>query len=151
MIVRYPDFPAVEGKLDVPRPLVFLLGSYDPGGGESWLASAARSLDRHAGSVVYGKGVGPSFVFWFFHWLAEADLILIWIGPESNWSEFEVGWALGAYRSEAQAVRIGIDPARADLSRAIAACLRATNMHVFFHTGLEHMLAGARQDLRAMR
>lgn len=151
MIVRYPDLPAVEGGLHAPRPLVFLLGGYEWSGDGAWYAHAARSLDRHAGAVVYGVGAGPSFVMWFAHWITRADFVLIWIGNEPHWSEFEVGWALGAFRGEEQAVRVGIAPERAELLAAVATFLQATQMHVPIHTELDPMLLAARGDLRAMR
>lgn len=153
VIVQYPDFPPVDGPLWVPRPMVFLLGSYDSktGAGGAWYAQAARDLAPHAGSAFYGVSAGPAFITWFFHWLSRADLALIWIGPEDCWSEFETGWAIGAFRSESQMLRIGICPQKADLRDDIEAQLHVTQTHVPVHLSLETLLAGARQDLRSMR
>lgn len=100
MIVKYPDFPPVDGRIALPRPSVVLLGSYHPqrGAHGGWYRRAALRLVTRCGAVFYGVKAGgfdPGFVEWLFFWFERVDAVVVWIGDASTFSEFEVGWCLG--------------------------------------------------------
>lgn len=97
MIVRFPNVPPVEGKLKLPRPAVFLIGSY--GRHMGWADLAARELDPHVGCIFIANEIVPSGADalkaeWLVTWLQAVDIVACWVaGPE--WDQFELGYALG--------------------------------------------------------
>jgi hypothetical protein len=95
VIVSYPHAPPVEGELRLPRPAVFLLGSYGYG---TWVVRAARQLESGVGCVFHGpvapRGDYGLLVEWTHQWLDAADIVGCWIDG-IPWSQLEIGWAIG--------------------------------------------------------
>lgn len=149
MIVRYPAFPAVEGSLRLPRPAVFLLGSYDPLSGDrgQWYGRASRILDRWGATVfsaVNVHGFDSEFATWVFFWLRQVDHVVIWVEHTDAWSEFESGWAIGRGGS----VHVGSPSADMRTALAIVAdCPPVTRIH----ESLDGLLHGVRASFRQRR
>jgi hypothetical protein len=156
MIVQYPDFPPVEGRLSLPRPAVFLLGSY---GGANWCIEAARYLEQHVGVVMYGvapPGYLDSFILWYFHWIERVDIAAVWIGggpcPGLEWSQFEVGYLFGRHSEVGRpSLVIGIHPALETLRRAMMNISDSLNLELVFHADLPGVLHEVRETARGMR
>jgi hypothetical protein len=155
VIVRWPEVPAVEGKLSVPRPAVFLIGSYttaQSAGG--WYEQAARYLERSAGAVFYGVLTGPwreDFHTWFYHWLDRAEVAAIWIeGP--TWSQFEIGMLIGSYaRSGRPELVIGVHHELERLRRAFELVIEHFGLELLIHDDRATTIHAARDVLRRFR
>lgn len=161
MIIRFPDMPPVEGPLSLPTPTVFLLGSYDPDYGAvgGWYEEAARYLDRYVGAVFYGEVVGEfreDFITWYFHWLNQCDLAVIWLDHPRNariaWSQFEVGYIMSAYAwTNKPKVMMGVAPGNENLRRSIEIVAVQLDLDLRIHEDLPIMLHAARDVARESR
>ncbi len=156
MIVRFPDVPDVDGPLSLPRPAVFLMGSYDPvqGAAGGWYEEAARYLERYVGAVFYGVSVEfrEDFVTWYFHWLNRCEVAVIWLDG-GTWSQFEVGVLLGrvgAMRRRPEFL-VGIQTGNNNLRRAIEIVSENYGLELHIHDDLKTMLHAARQAARGIR
>lgn len=104
MIVQWPNMPDVSGNLKIPKPSVYLFGSYDPNEHSLWKVQAARKLDPIVGCVFHSneillkitKNKELSYIKWNLYWLHEADILAFWIeNRQSNLSLFELGLSFG--------------------------------------------------------
>lgn len=148
MIVRFPDMPNVDGRLAVPLPAAFLLGSYDPKTGSrgAWYEEAARYLERYVGTVFYGVETSfrEEFIRWYFHWLSRADMGIVWLEQSSCWSQFEVGYLVGNARTGETTVLIGIAPGQDSLRRSFEIVIDHLGLNILIHDNLADLLHAAR-------
>lgn len=159
MIVRFPAVPDVEGPLKLPRPAVFLLGSYDSKTGShgAWYEEAARYLERYVGAVFYGVLVGEfreEFIRWYFHWLDRCDIGIIWLEGRlgDSWSQFEVGYLLGTYaRTGEPEVLVGIAPGQDNLKRSLELVSDHLGLELQIYEDLPTMLHKARAVAMGIR
>lgn len=157
MIVRFPEVPNVDGPLNLPKPAVFLLGSYDPEKGSvgCWYEQAARYLDQYVGAVFYGVLVGEfreDFIRWYFHWLDRCDVAVIWLDRGAAWSQFESGYVLGTYaRTGEPEVLVGVEPGHDNLRRSLELVGEHLGLELRIHEDLPTMLHAARDAARRLR
>jgi hypothetical protein len=163
VIVRFPDVPDVDGPLTLPRPAVFLLGSYsrETGAIGVWYEEAARYLDRHVGCVFYGVIVGEfreDFIRWYFHWLDRCDLAVAWldagdsIRPMLSWSQFELGYVMGTRaRTGEPDLLVGVHPGHVNLRLSIELVADHLGLQLRIHDNLQSMLQVARDVARRVR
>jgi len=97
MIVKFPDMPNVTGNIKLPKPAVYLAGSYSFA--SKWMVRAAKDLESHVGVVFYATQPSGDFSYikWTLTWLHESDTVGFWIDG-SPWAEFELGLLLGRAR-----------------------------------------------------
>jgi hypothetical protein len=138
MIVPFPETPPVDGPLKLPRPAVYLIGSYSHM--SSWVDRAARQLERHVGCV-FIPGEVPAQedirllkVKWSLAWLTAVDVVGCWIDG-MTWDQFELGFVLG--RATA-AVVIGSprDDTAPVLGTMLASLGRPSHVHADFYEWL---------------
>jgi len=159
MIVRWPDIPNTT-NLTLPRPAVYLLGTYIQEGAYQWQESVAAGLESRAGVVLYGAHPGPGafreFVRWTLYWLTECDVVAIWMEPSTEAvqrdTEFELGYCLGRARLDGGATPIvGVHPGLVGARRSIEAVLEALGMPTLIYDDLDELVHAVGETCRGLR
>ena len=145
MIVTFPDMPPVDGPLKVPRPAVYLFGSYGASR-VNWQPHVAKKLDRYAGCVAYGgRAVAdPLYVQWSVFWLRHCDLAVCWIDGDP-WSQFELGF------SSARQTRMFVGAAEETVRVALEQALHALGFSPVVYETTEQLVAAAREQIGGER
>jgi hypothetical protein len=161
MIVRWPDVPSVEGLLKLPKPAVFLMGSYDKQTGLAgdWYEQAARYLDRYVGTIFYGVHLGQpaleEFLQWYFYWLQLCDVVVVWIeqkGSRLAWSQFEVGWVFGTHLGAGEPeILVGVHPSLEILGGSLEIVGNTYGLNLNIYNDLPTLLHAARDVARRFR
>lgn len=125
-VITFPNVPAVDGPLKLPRPAVYLATSADQAG--RWIVQAARELGRHVPSVFLPAPAETSehhrlLVDWSLLWMRQADIVGFWIAGE-RWQQFELGLCLG----RGDRVIIGMPPDAFAQIAVVSAILSGLNV-----------------------
>lgn len=155
MLITWPNGSAETGSLQIPRPAVFLMGSYNPGlTAHQWQTTAAKQLEDKVGTVCYGIFPGHglhAYTRWSLFWACEADLIVVWLEPPIKgfavplqWSEFEFGLCLGLARAgQARPPVVGVDRSLVYAREVIGATLESLGFSSLTYDSLPELLHAA--------
>jgi len=147
MIINFPNTPHVQGEMKLPRPAIYLLGTYhDP----PWQIEAARKMEKSVGCIFDGRPRVSDqtgrlmFAQWQQFWMTECDILVFWLGPtvESNdgreflWNEFEFGWACGSRKEFV----IGVDPRLPSAKESIELTLGVLGLDNIVYSNQEELI-----------